>query len=94
MKKIFPIILILVFAVACSTHIHTVGTGPSSGQEEKARQWYALYGLIPINKVDTNTMAGRSSNYEIKTSTTFGDFLVSLIPSMVTVSCRTVKVTK
>ena len=94
MKKMFAVILIFVFAVACSTHIHTVGTGPRIGQEEKAKQWYILWGLVPLNNVNTNALAGGNTNYEIKTSTTFVDGLIGGVTGMVTINCRTVTVTK
>ena len=42
---------------ACSTHTHVVGNGPSKGETVQARQWYILWGLIPLNNVDTNAMA-------------------------------------
>tara|TARA_B100000315_G_C14324688_1_gene472418 strand:- start:379 stop:633 length:255 start_codon:yes stop_codon:yes gene_type:complete len=84
----------LVFAVGCATHIHTVGTGARSGQSEQTRQWYVLWGLVPLNDVDTNAMAGGSANYEIKTSSTFMDAIIGGVTGMVTVNCRTVKVTR
>ena len=67
MKKTFLISLILIFAMACSTHIHTIGTGSKTGQSEKARQWYILWGMVPINNVNTNEMADGTANYEIST---------------------------
>ena len=94
MKKTFAVILILVFAVACSTHVHTVGSGPKTGQTEQARQWWVLWGMVPLNSVDTNAMADGTANYEIQTSTTFVDGLISGVTGMVTVNCRTVTVTK
>ena len=94
MKKTFAVILILVFAVACSTHVHTVGSGSKTGQTEQARQWWVLWGMVPLNSVDTNAMAGSTANYEIQTSTTFVDGLISGVTGMITVNCRTVTVTK
>ena len=94
MKKMFAVILIFVFAVACSTHIHTVGTGPRTGQAEAAKQWYILWGMVPLNNVNTNAMADGNTNYEIKTSTTFVDGLIGGVTGIVTVNCRTVTVTK
>lgn len=59
-----------------------------------ARQWYVLWGLVPINDVDTNAMAGQSTDYEITTSVTVVDFIINAIGSYVTVNCRTVEVRK
>ncbi len=87
-------IVILLTLAACATHVHTVGRGPQTGQEMEARQWYAVFGLVPINDVDTNQMAAGASDYEIKTEQTLIDGIITYFTSIVTVSCRTVKVTK
>ncbi len=82
------------FLIGCSTHVHTVGTGPQTGQVETARQWYILWGLMPLNTVDVGAMAGGAANYEIKTSSEAFDIIVGLPASQLTVSSRTVTVTK
>ena len=96
MKKIVVMIMIVssLFLIGCSTHVHTVGTGPQTGQVESARQWYILFGLIPLNSVDTGSMAGGAANYEIKTSTGALDIIIGMPASYITVSSRTVTVTK
>ena len=96
MKRIttIAVIVLTLFVVGCTTHVHTVGTGPKTGQVDKATQWYALYGLIPLNTVDTDAMAGGSANYEIQTQTAPLDIIIGGITSYVTVSRRTVTVTK
>ena len=59
--------------ISCATHVHTVGYGPQSGVKATARQYYLLWGLVPLNTVDTNKMAGTDingnqiENYEIQT---------------------------
>ena len=63
----FSIVTMLLFAVGCATHVHTVGNGPQTQQVESARQWFILFGLVPLNTVDTNAMIGNAANYEIKT---------------------------
>ena len=97
MKKTFLIAFVLLIFTACATHTHIVGDGPSSGMEEKARQYYVLWGLVPINKVDTNSMVGDATNFKIES--TFGavDVLITMAAGMIvptTVSSRTVTVTK
>lgn len=97
MKKIFMtamIVIMLLSLVACSTHIHKVGDGAKGNSVQVERQWYALFGLIPINDVDTNQMAGGADDYQIKTEATFIDGLISAFTSYVTVSCRSVEVRK
>lgn len=92
-NKIIICLTILLF-IGCASHIHTVGAGPQTGQVESARQWYILFGAIPLNNVDTNEMANGAENYEIETATGFVDILISMPASYITVSSRTVTVTK
>ena len=96
MKKIIPMLLIMfaMVIVGCSAHVHTVGNGPQTGEVESARQWYLLYGIIPINTVDTGAMAIGSDNYEITTVTGPIDILIGIPALYVTVSSRTVTVTR
>ena len=96
MKKTVVMIMIVssLFLIGCSTHVHTVGTGPQSGQVETARQWYILWGLMPLNTVDTGAMAGGAANYEIKTSTEALDIIIGIPANYVSVKSRTVTVTK
>ena len=96
MKKIVLMIMIVssLFLIGCSTHVHTIGTGPQTGQVESARQWYILYGLIPLNAIDTGAMAGGAVNYEIKTSTEALDIIIGIPASYITVKSRTITVTK
>lgn len=97
MKRITGFILVVllaVFALGCATHIHTVGDGPKYDEAKKARQWYILFGLVPINEVDTKEMAGNATDYEIKTEINPIDFLIGIPASWITVRSRTVTVTK
>jgi hypothetical protein len=97
MKTIISIVLMLIFIIlfaGCTTHIHNIGTGPESNVIDEERQWYILWGLVPINEVDTKEMAGDIENYEIKTEVTPIDFLISIPAGWVTVTSRTVTVTK
>ena len=96
MKKAVILIMIIssLFLIGCSTNIHTVGTGPQTGQIETARQWYILFGLIPLNTVDTGAMAGGAANYEIKTSQEALDIIIGIPAAYITVNSRTVTVTK
>jgi len=96
MKKLVIAMMLVstLVIVGCSTHVHTVGAGPQTGQVESARQWWILFGLIPLNTVDTDAMAGGANDYEIMTVTGPVDILIGLPASYITVSCRTVTVTK
>ena len=96
MKKVLVLILIVasMVMIGCSTHVHTVGAGSQAGQVETATQWYALFGLVPLNNVDTQAMAAGAVDYEILTQTTVVVFVVGIPASWITVSRRTVTVTK
>ncbi len=96
MKKITIIImLVTLFAlVGCATHIHTIGKGAQGNQTIEARQWYALWGAVPLSEVDTNAMAGNAVDYEIKTEQSALDFIFNIFTCYVTVVSRTVTVTK
>ena len=80
--------------ISCSTHVHTVGNGPQTGQVETARQWFILFGLVPLNSVDTDAMAAGAADYQIQTQTAPMDILIAIPATYVTVSSRTVTVTK
>ena len=96
MKKITIIIMLitLLALVGCATHIHTIGKGPQGYQTTEARQWYALWGAVPLNEVDTATMAGDATDYEIKTEQNALDIILNIFTSAITVYSRTVAVTK
>lgn len=96
MKRIMIAFLMLsiLFVVGCSANIHTVGNGPQKNEVIEARQWYVLYGLVPLNEVDTQEMAGKAADYEIKTEQTFLDIVINAFTGYVTVTSRTVTVKK
>ena len=96
MKKVTIIIMLitLLALVGCATHIHTIGKGAQGGQTIETRQWYALWGLVPLNEVDTSTIAGDATDYEIKTEQNALDIILNIFTSAITVYSRTVTVTK
>ncbi len=96
MKKIVLLITVVAILtlVGCSTNIHQVGKGAQGNQIMEARQWYILFGLVPLNEVDTNVMAGGAMDYEIKSETSVMDIILNIFTQYVTVYSRTVTVTK
>lgn len=93
--KVTIIAVLMAFAFAsCMTHIHTVGQGSQMGAQVEAKQWYVLYGLIPLNDVDSKSMAAGAENYTIKTQSSFIDAVISAVTSIVTVSVQSVTVTR
>jgi uncharacterized protein YceK len=82
----------------CSTLNHTVGNGGSGNTEvNSARQWYILWGLVPLNSVDGGKLAkdkGLTTNYTVKSQVSFIDGIINILTSIVTISGQTVSVTK
>lgn len=88
------LIIAMLFVIGCAAHTHKVGKGAQGYDITAARQWYVLWGLVPINDADTNAMAAGATDYEITTSITPVDFIINAIGSYITVNCRTVTVRK
>jgi hypothetical protein len=96
-KKIISLLLIGVFValmVGCAAHVHTIGKGPQKGEYTEARQWYILFGLVPLNTVDTAEMAEDATDYEIKTENSALDIIMNIFTSYISVTSRTVTVTR
>ena len=96
LRKLSAVLLIvaMVFVVGCARHTHKVGHGAVFNRTTVERQWYILYGLVPINDIDTQMMAEGKRNYEITTQITPVDYIYHVLFSPVTITCRTVKVTR
>lgn len=87
--------LLIMFSVSsCYTMTHTVGAGAQGADVSSKKQWFALWGLVPISQVDTKAMAGGASDYTITTKQSFGDSVIGMFTGIVTISPRTVKVVK
>ena len=97
MKKFKQLLLIFLMAFAitsCYTNVHYVGDGAKGSRVESKKQWYALWGLVPINDVSSREMAGDATDYTIKTEHKFVDQLITIFTSFVTVTVMTVEVKK
>lgn len=96
LRKCLAVVLILgvLFVIGCSTHIHRVGNGPQGNDMMIQRQWYVLFGLVPLNQVDTNAMAGGATDYVIMTQATPLDIVINIFTSTISVYSRTVVVRK
>jgi hypothetical protein len=97
MKKISSMLLMLCLILglsSCYTTTHVVGNGAQGSTEVTETNWYALYGLIELNEVDSKAMAGGATDYTIVTQHTFIDALISAFTNVVTISRQTTKVIK
>ena len=96
MKKVAAVFMlaVMMFMVGCAAHTHVVGNGAQGNEVTQQRQWYVLFGLIPINNVDTEQMAAGTVDYTIKTKQSALDVIINIFTGMVSVYSRTVTVTE
>ena len=95
-KKLFAMLLIvgMLCVIGCASHTHVVGNGAQGTDLIESRQWYVLWGLVPINDVDTQAMAGGASDYNIITEVNLLDAVINAFVGSATIYCRTVTVLK
>ena len=96
MKKVGAVLMlaVMMFMVGCAAHTHVVGNGAQGNEVTQQRQWYVLFGLVPINNVDTEQMAAGTADYTIKTEQSALDVIINIFTGMVSVCSRTVTVTE
>ena len=95
MKKMLVLLLaIVMFTASCMAHRHVIGNGPQTGVKMERRQWYAVWGLVPIGEVDVAQLSNGAKDYEIYTRENAADFFINLFTSWVTIVSRTVTVTR
>lgn len=97
MKKLtvlFLILFVMIFLVGCMAHEYSIGSGPQKGMKVEKRQWYVLWGLVPISNVDIKDMIGAEQNYKVRTAEEPLDVIINIVTGSVTVYSRTVTVTK
>lgn len=83
---------LLFFGTACHVHTHRVGGGATGIGEESARQYYIFFGLMPLNEVDAQRMAGDLVGYEVTTERSLVDYLLMPALGLATITSRTVTV--
>ncbi len=97
MKRLLPLVLlslVLVATPACYTFKHTVGNGPTSGMKSQEDQWFILWGLVPLNSVDSKALVGSASNYRVTTQFTPLDVIISAFTGWITIHKQTIVVEK
>jgi hypothetical protein len=97
MKKIVSLAGITVLALAisgCFTLTHEVGRGAQGGSETSKRQWYALWGLVPLGETDSQDMANGATDYTVKSEQNITDIILNIFTGIVTINSMTVTVTK
>lgn len=87
------ILLSSIVLTSCFTTTHIVGSG-GTGETVKEKQWFALWGLVPINSVSSQQMAGGKTDYTVTTTFSFADKIIGLFTGIVTIYPMTVEVKK
>jgi len=90
----FILVVCMLSLVGCFTNVHTIGTGAQSNTSTSKKQWYFLFGLVPLGSVDTHQMAAGATDYEVKTQHTFVDVIIGIVTGFVTIYPKTVTVKK
>lgn len=93
----FLVVMVLALSVVlsgCYTMNHVVGDGSKSGVKETARQWYVLWGLVPLNKVNSKDMSKGAKDYTVKTEMSVIDVVIGIFTSIVTVVPMSVEVSQ
>ncbi len=93
-KAGIAVLVIAVVMTSCFTQEHIVGKGASGSDATSQRQWFILWGLVPLNSVDSKGMAAGATNYTIKTEESLIDGIIGIFTGIVTIAPRTVTVTK
>ena len=95
MKKLsLALAMVVVMFSSCYTLNHTVGSSGSGGEKIEKRAWYILWGLVPLNTVESKAMAGNATNYTVTSSHTALDVVLNIVTGIVTVGSQTVTVQK
>lgn len=86
---------------SCMATMHTVGKGgkgdcKSVGQyDAEKKQWYWLFGALPLNKVDSKELAGGAQNYTIRTTNSLIDYLIDIPGTyLLGIRSQTIRVSK
>lgn len=91
------VVIVLALSVVfsgCYTMNHVVGEGPKTGVKEAVRQWYVLWGLVPLGNVNSHEMAKGAKDYTVKTEMGPIDVVINIFTGIVSVYSMTVEVSK
>lgn len=97
MKKLVAALLCAItlsLTTSCYSMHHTVGAGAQGNQEESKRQWFALWGLVPITDSDSQDLAGDAKDYEVETEFSIINILLNILTGIVTITSQDMTVTK
>ncbi|MCL2038877.1 MAG: Bor family protein [Bacteroidetes bacterium] len=83
MKKLIVslvcIFVMMLLVTSCFTHTYSVGKGAQTGLEVTKKNYYLIYGLVPVTTSDPTQMSGGASDYTVTHEWTFVDGFISAI---------------
>jgi len=96
-NKFFVIIIALslfIITSGCMATVHTVGNGGYDNckpghYDAKVKRWYLFWGLLPLNEADSKDLVGDAKNYNIRTTESFGDWLIAIVFTPIPIGIRT-----
>ena len=92
--KIFLALIMIITLSSCLSMQYVSGTGASKSIVVKKKQWFALWGMVPLNPVNPKEMAEKSNNYIVKTEFSFGDILLGILIFATSFERQTITVIK
>lgn len=99
MKKVIFYLLIVCLFSSCYASRHYVGDGGKydgtdmTKYDVKKKQWFLLAGLIPLDDVTADQLAGDSKNYTVREVSSLGDMIITTITFGIA-SPRTIRISK
>lgn len=96
-KRLVSLVLVftlLLGASGCYSLTHTVGAGPQTGVKISERQWYILWGLVPLGTKDSGRIAGGAENYRVTTKIGVTDIILNIFTGLVSIYSQTITVQK
>jgi hypothetical protein len=85
-------LLAALLATSCVSHRHSVGLGATGTGEQRARQYYILFGFVKANEVSAQRMSDGVTSYDIESKFGFMDLLLQPLLMPLTMTSRTVTV--
>ena len=94
--RLFAATGVLALLPGCFTFTHTVGRGPLTPTPVVAKEtrWFALWGVAPMDGLDSADLAGQAHDYRVTTKFTFVDVVISAFTSFASFYRQTVIVEK
>ncbi|MEZ5989466.1 MAG: hypothetical protein R3F30_10140 [Planctomycetota bacterium] len=78
-RRAVAVLALLCLTTSCLGVQHTVGGGPAGDERVQATNWYLVWGLFPLLRVDGRSLAGDATSYRIETYVAWDDALIFLV---------------